>query len=75
MIKVFVRKTASVLNQLFAALMGHVSWEQCATKALSWSMIHVTIISSANLRAVSQVPWYAHSSLSALNHARKTQSA
>ena len=75
MIKVFVRKTASVLNQLFAALMGHVSWERCATKALSWFMIPVTIISSANLLAASQVPWFAHSSLSVLKHARKTQSA
>ena len=74
MIKVFVRKTASVLNQLFAAPMGHVLWEQYATKALSWSMIHVTIISSANLRAVSQAPWFAHSSSSALNHAPKIQS-
>ena len=75
MIKVFVRKTASVSNQLFAALMGHVSWERSATKALSWSTIHVTIILSANLLAASQAPWYAHSLWSVLNIAHKIQIA
>ena len=72
MIKVFVRKTASVLNLLFAALEDHVLWVQSATKDLSWSTIRAITILNASPLAVSPVPKSALSSLNALNLALKT---